>query len=511
MNPPIVPQPLRFVLLAAFLLANCTSPAAPQGPTANSPSSVFVDNSGTVVWARGATGGVGSSSWSGSAVDKEGNLYLVGSVFGNAGLDFGSTKITGARAATDNPVLLKVSPSGTVLWARTIGDGGDVGLFHAVAVDSAGRPWVVGSVYGTGTYSFGTHTVQGPSYFQNAILAEYDTEGSDLLAVTVAASSNATAFNGVAIGADDTVYAVGSATGTAFSGVNVAWTSPSGTLTVTGGAKSTSNALVAAFDPQGRVLWAQTPSVAPDFSSFEAAAVGPSGSLAVVGQISGTQKFEFGDQSIQGPNSYITAFVVQYAATGEPEWIRAASQTPGYSTFSAVAVDEKNQVWAAGSTQWKGTVSWGQFSATAPTSGLNSLLVRFDPLGTPESINSAEVGTGSSRFNAVTSDGNGHVFVAGQLEGKGSYVFGGVTVQGKSSLDNLLLLKLDAEGQISWVWTESSSTGTTNSRFDAIAADTRTGTVTASGTLNGAGVLGLSPVWYGGVDDADNAVSVQFR
>ena len=128
------------------------------------------NSSGDVQWAVGG-GGTGTEEGFGIALDAAGNSYITG-FFSSATATFGSQIIH--RAGGNDMFVVKVSPTGTFLWARSAGGTGD-DRGRDVAVDNQGNVYVSGVFSGTAT--FGTNiltSVGGLDMF----LTKYDPNGN---------------------------------------------------------------------------------------------------------------------------------------------------------------------------------------------------------------------------------------------------------------------------------------------------------------------------------------------
>jgi hypothetical protein len=97
-----------------------------------------LDPSGTVLWS-GSFGGTSSDRGSSITSDPQGNVWLTGSFTGS--VSFGGNTHTSA-GGTDLFVL-KLAPSGTVLWSGSFGDTySDHG--HSITSDPQGNVWLTG-------------------------------------------------------------------------------------------------------------------------------------------------------------------------------------------------------------------------------------------------------------------------------------------------------------------------------------------------------------------------------
>jgi hypothetical protein len=123
-----------------------------------------IDKAGALVYSS-AFGGAGNSGAQGQgiAVDAAGNALIAAGIAGT--VDFGGTSLT---AAAGNLAVVKIDPSGKVVYAKQFGPGVDIGLIDAsmsvvqpgkfdIAVDAAGNILLAGAY--TGAVSFGGPTL----------------------------------------------------------------------------------------------------------------------------------------------------------------------------------------------------------------------------------------------------------------------------------------------------------------------------------------------------------------
>jgi hypothetical protein len=128
------------------------------------------DSSGNVLWAT-SLGGSGVEQGFGLALDSSNNCYVTG-YFTSANSVFGSQTIH--SAGTNDIFLAKLSPNGTVLWARSAGGTGNDRGF-TVAVDSQGSPYVGG--FFSGTANFGGISLNS-SGNEDLCVIKYDANGN---------------------------------------------------------------------------------------------------------------------------------------------------------------------------------------------------------------------------------------------------------------------------------------------------------------------------------------------
>jgi len=129
---------------------------------AYNPVVVKYSATGTALWATTATTSTpdgGDSDLYALTVDGNGNVYAAGYVWGQTTLQFGaSVSMVGASASSSNPLVLRLSSSGVVDWARTatIAGAGKDDVLMGITLDDAGHLSVAGYLSGADTWTLGT-------------------------------------------------------------------------------------------------------------------------------------------------------------------------------------------------------------------------------------------------------------------------------------------------------------------------------------------------------------------
>ncbi len=195
------------------------------------------------------------------AVDAAGDVYLTGSAVAGFTTTAGAYQpqlSPGGSCAEDNApagpcadaFALKLSPSGALVWAIYLGGSGtDDG--HAIAVDSSGSPWVVGSTAssnfpitpGAFDSTFGGVINIGPAAYGDGFAAKFDPSGGKLLYSTYLGGSALDAVYAVAIDADNSAYVTGQTSSSDFP------TTPGALQTLSG------SAFVTKFTSSGDVVY----------------------------------------------------------------------------------------------------------------------------------------------------------------------------------------------------------------------------------------------------------------
>ena len=361
-------------------------------------------------------------------VDKSGNIYVAG-YFNSTNALFGTNILT-TRGDFD-ALVMKLDPSGNVLWARSAGGSDDDDYAYAIAVDSTGNVYVAGEFYSTNAIFSGvTVTNSSPIADSAFFLARYDPDGN-LLWVR-APDKNYTSFSdGLALDASDNIYLAATLNRTnLIGGTNLVANAddavilkydPNGTLVwskliggagyegtsaiayaagaiaLTGtfssqqlqldsvtltnsGTSSYADIFVAKLDLDGHVLWAQSAG-APDFPDHvNALGMDQTGNVFIAGFL-GSAYTRFGNLVLS--NTSQSVYLVKYSADGTPLWARQSFGTAlSQDSAEGIAIDFAGNCNLTGI--FRGTnIQFGPITLTnaGPNGGLDCFITKYDPSG----------------------------------------------------------------------------------------------------------------------------------
>lgn len=260
--------------------------------------------------------------------------------------------------------------------------------------------------------------------------------------------------------------------------------------------------------------WARTDLSPTTSSIFYSAAVDVSGDVYAVGDLWGPSTLDFGNGvTATGTNSRYNALLVKYDSSGNAQWERTIGTDATGADFSSVALDSSGNLYAVGYLSGDpGVVDLGNGvtvtkSDTANDAFNNALLVGYDSSGTARWAHLVTAGGSDSTLNSVVVDSSGNIFVAGRIDGTGTYDFGnGVTATGVATSaglmnppGNAVLAKYDSSGTAQWAQTVTQ--GSPASSFSSVAVDSG-GNAYAAGSIGGTGTYGFG----NGVTAAGTAV-----
>jgi hypothetical protein len=325
------------------------------GPlTSSSPGGdVFLlklDPAGNHVWSRRYGGTLGQTA-AAIAVDASGAVFLLGNFYG--AINFGGGSLQ--SAGQSDVFLAKLDASGSPVWSKRFGDGGNQ-AGYGLAVDASGAVLVLAN--GDGAIDFGGGPLQGAG-------------GSDVFLAKLGADGAHAWSSRFGDSADQIGYAVAA--------------DPSGGAVITGalwgsadfGGGSLSSAadadvFVARFDATGGHIWSKRLGGAAQDVGY-AVATDAAGNVALTGTFGGTVDFGTGPLASAGLSD---VFILKLdAANGLVKWARRAGGTKN-DTGSAVRETAAGEVVAAGS--FSGVVDFGGITVTS-TSGDDIFVAKLSP------------------------------------------------------------------------------------------------------------------------------------
>ena len=288
---------------------------------------VKYDPSGTPLWAIA----IGGPSWeeaTGVATDSFGNIYVTGH-FESSQLTVGSAALTNAGSGTADIFLIKLSPQGQVLWARSFG-GADIDFGQAIAVSPMGDIAITG-VFWSNSFSIGS-TVLTSSGQGDLFVARLNAGGQPLWAQKAGGTDSEIAY-GIAFDPTDHLVVAGTS-----------WSNPVIFDNQSFPNQGSNDLFVAKYSPNGQLVWARSAG-GSDSEEAHAVTIDTSGRIYVAGYFA-SAGVSFGNHSLQSSGD-ADAFVVAYDPQGQPLWAQKAGGLL-YDRARAIAVDTHGGLYVGG-------------------------------------------------------------------------------------------------------------------------------------------------------------------
>lgn len=366
----------------------------------NTGMSVFVakfNSTGTFLWAATSDGYLGGADiLNAITTDLNENIYIVGDG-GYSNVVFGNDTLVDSQVI--GGFIVKYSPSGSVLWAKSVTYSTK---FNSVTTDALGNVYVTGNY--NGIANFGSVTLTGSA--NSAFVLKYDMNGNLLWA------------NNIGISNSYTSQSIVSDTSGFF--VSGSFNSPTlviGSTTLTNNC-SYYNAYLAKYDTAGNVLWAKSGGGKKhnDFywednhiSTDKLGNVYLAGTLDSINSVFDTYTFS--------PSSLKDMYIIKYNSSGSIVW----AQSKDSCNSTSVSADSQGYVYLSGRFNHP-SITFG----TSTINGNNDYIVKYNINGI---INWAK---GINIYDGyLATDNSGSLYLGGSYGFSGtptSVTFGTITL-----------------------------------------------------------------------------------
>jgi len=350
-------------------------------------------NAGEFLWARKIGGAGESESCDGIAVDGVGNVYVTGTIQGEA--TFGTTNLTAHGLA--DCFIAKYNSNGGLIWAESFG-GRDLANGKSIALDSMGNIYVCGGFLGTNVSVGGIllkYYGRGDTW--NIFVTKLDPAGRPLWAQTAGGDLNDFGES-VAVGAQADCYIGGSL------GVGVTTFGPNNFLS------SNVSGFVAKYNGDGNLIWAREPWLSGGLGVVRRIALDNAGRIYVTG-IFGDQA-DFGITNLTSAGQY-DIFLAQYDSDGSVIWAQRAGGA-GFDFGTGITADAADNCYLTGS--FETNASFGRVTLR-DTNCSDAFVAKYGKMGRLTWVRQV-TGTGDVRGSAITVDGYGNVFMTGYFYGE---------------------------------------------------------------------------------------------
>lgn len=393
-------------------------------------SDIFVaklDNTGTVVWAKGMDGATGSDEGRALALDAAGNIHTTGVFYGTVDFDPGSGTQNLTAAGSSEVFVSKLNNNGEFVWAKRLG-GSRLDSGEGIGVDQDGNVYTTGSFQRTADFDPGAATynlISGANSY-DVFISKLDSTGSFVWAKQLTGSSP-NMGNGLALDTAANIYLTGMFTGTADFDPGTATYA----LTAAGG----TDIYVAKLDSAGAFVWARQMGGSDPFGGDRGygIAVDHWGNAYSTGFFSGTADFNPDASATYdltaGGSSDI--YVSKLDATGNFVWAKALLTTASINWGTAIAVDPSSNVYTTG--LFNGTLDADPDASSTPLTAYGNTDVLIHKLYCADT-NSAAI--------TITAGCTGYVLNGELLTTSGTYT---AVIPNRSGCDSTVTLDLTIE------------------------------------------------------------------
>ncbi len=359
------------------------------------------DTAGTLIWAKTLGNTSGDLGYK-VAVDRSGNVYLVGCFYKTAyfnGLGSGDTLT--AVGTSQDAFVAKYDGTGRFLWANAI-SGSNSEYAYGVATDASGSVFVTGKFNGTTNFNSdrsGDTLMTAGNY--DGFLVKYDSAGR-FLWVNAMAGSAGDLGQDVAVDGRGDVYVAGTFTKTA----NFNRDGNSDTLSA--GTGISSDAFLAKYDAAGRFLWVNGIGSSRSNDIGRGVAVDASGNVYTTGRFQDTVNFNRGGSGRTLIAKGVGGYLAKYDPAGGFLWVEGIGGIGSSVDWLGVVVDNRGHIFTTG--YFSGTITVDSVSGTqlTPKGGIDMYIVKYGCSDTTSSYITTSVACGASyTFNGSVYTGEG--------------------------------------------------------------------------------------------------------
>ncbi|OFY74062.1 MAG: hypothetical protein A2265_02730, partial [Bacteroidetes bacterium RIFOXYA12_FULL_33_9] len=247
-----------------------------------------------------------------------------------------------------------------------------------------------------------------------------------------------------------------------------------------------SDMLLVKYNPNGTILWVKQAG-GTDVDTPLDIQIDSDDNIYVTGGFKTTAYF--GTTSVVSSGGQ-DAFLVKYSSSGDVIWAKNVAWGTDVSRVEAIELNN-NEIILSG--LFKGTVDFGGTTLSVESSALNNFITKLDTSGAfiwATKIKSNNINT---KINRVVSS-NGYYYFAGSYSGS---LYIGADTYTSLGLKDLVVLKVDSDGNILWVKTGG---GTKDDFWNSIDHDAE-GNIFLTGSIYGSGTISSETITINGSSD----------
>jgi hypothetical protein len=407
----INPAPSETVSLSAASSAPALYLAGTSGSATGTKDNSTPDQQGRLIKLTGLDGtpaalfnataapDTGTTTTQATAVDANGNVYVVGNATGNSGNQL--------NQGTQDVALSKYDSAGNLLWMKLLGSAGSANGY-ALAVNPKGGVMVAGSTTADLTSSA---VADGNT---DSFVASYDADGNQTWVKQIPTLNNNQA-TALSVDATGNVFIGGQVTGVVGKGQT---------------SSGKADAYLAKFDTKGALVSEQQFGTSGN-DQVAATALTSDGGLVVA--------------SIQNGHAILSKFA-NGDPTSAPVWTQDLGDLQNGGALGGLAVSG-NTIYLSGTTGNASLNASGGTIANASSGSMDAFVASFTDNGSSAAANTTSyIGTsGTDKAGAVTVGSDGTVYLVGTTTG----TFAGQT-RNSASTNNMFASALAANGTVKW-------------------------------------------------------------
>ncbi len=336
------------------------------------------------------------------ACDLSGNLYISG-LYLDSFCTIGSFTLVNDVPYQGMSFLAKLSPSGSVLWAQNVAPSGGY-LRGGLGIDQAGYVYVAAEFAGPTAHIGSTTLVNTADTTPDIYIAKYDGAGNVIWATSFGAERKEIC-NGLSVAKDGSLYLIGTTTS---HHLTIGSDELVDSMYYLGGSSAYNYPFYAKFDSSGHPVWAKTMYT---HTILNCITTDNKENVYLCGVIDSSKIFGIDTLTLVGTRN---AFIARYDSMGVLAWANSATGT-SYTTAYSAAADHCGNVWVGGSTDALLNCN-GNLIGVPPATADLFFLVAYDHCGRYIPGTGSMLASGGDDFLGIVYDGQDHVYLSADYE-----------------------------------------------------------------------------------------------
>lgn len=362
--------------------------------------STFAQAVANFEWVK-TVGGISYDETNSVTTDAAGNIYKTGSIQGTVDIDPSAATLNLVAAGAD-VVITKFSPSGNLIWAKSMGSTAtDVGI--NIVADNYGHIYIAGDFSGTVDFDPGPGIANLTSTTGSVFLLKLDTSGNYIWAKKMSTSSYNKGMSLTIDPASGNLVVTGAFTAT----------TDFGTINLT--SNGSRDLFLTKIDTAGNFLWAKNiGGTGADQSTGNVSGIDLAGNIYLGGSFTGTVDFNPGagvtSLTAQGGDD---GFVAKFNSAGDFIWVKQFGGSAA-DEVTNVKADKVGNVYCVGS--FSNTIDADPNAAVLDFVSVGNRDIFVVKLDTAGNFIWAKqlAGTGTKVNTSLAIDSNNHIYFSGR-------------------------------------------------------------------------------------------------